>query len=46
MPDIFRAVAALTPALLAAIPKVEAHVDALIRRYAGEDNSADSSRQA
>ncbi|WP_373509620.1 hypothetical protein [Thiocapsa sp.] len=46
MPDIFRAVAALTPALLAAIPKVEAHADALIRRYIGDDNSADSSRQA
>jgi hypothetical protein len=45
MPDIFRAVAALTPALLAAIPKVKAHGDVLIRRYAGDDNSADSTRQ-
>lgn len=45
MPDIFRAVAALTPALLAAIPKVEAHADALIRRYIGDDNSPDSLRQ-
>ncbi|WP_296704820.1 hypothetical protein [Thiocapsa sp. UBA6158] len=42
MPDIFRAVAALTPALLAAIPKVKAHGDALILRYTRDDSSADS----
>lgn len=45
MPDIYRAVAALTPALLAAIPAVKAHGDALILRYAGEGDSADSARQ-
>lgn len=34
MPDIYRAVAALTPALLASIPKVKASADDLLDRYA------------
>ena len=36
MPDIYRAVAALTPCLLTAIPRVKAHGEALIRRYTGD----------
>ena len=36
MPDIYRAVAALTPGLLTAIPRVKAHGEALIRRYTGD----------
>ncbi|WP_295405662.1 hypothetical protein [uncultured Thiocystis sp.] len=34
MPDLYRAVAALTPSLLAAIPKVKASADDLLDRYA------------
>jgi uncharacterized protein YutE (UPF0331/DUF86 family) len=44
MPDIFRAVATLTPALLAAIPKVKAHSEALIRRYADHESSTETSQ--
>jgi hypothetical protein len=44
MPDIFRAVATLTPALLAAIPKIKAYADDLIRRYAEQKSSTDPSR--